>query len=1138
MGGNYAKPEDILLEYEKRYTKELEENQIGILREIKVSQDELDDIAKHISIIYRHNKLLLKYKFPITVSLFIVWCTVYGYKDGRMWFNILEKLEIKPSKGNIIRTDFFGDIFLKVLNDNELMQIKEGTGKKYLSPILMHTYISNHYAYDLFDYLNKIYDVVLEEDTSEEAIDNIWDDIFSEDIDFRKIEKEIEFLEKRKEQILLEIKELGEIDDEIKNIKPIDVKKLETEVHDLEELYSLNHENIEIINKKINIINGINGQITELEFSFLELCSRFSNDENIENLEGINNLMDDVEGIAQDKAHFLENEKQQIIKENRRLNNKLAVKRENLLSMKTKIATLGQGVLEKGWAEIERYTELNEELETVKLELEREKRYEDIAEFKKNSTIDQILTASLYNLKISYPEYFKNFMVETIQMIGAYYSTKDMDESHPLYEIFIEWTKRGPEIKIVKEIETPVPDDGDEGIITGGKRLVLQSMKKPYIQLDTEKLLLKIIVPEQDFNFRMGKGKDEPKYSLIDENGKAYSMDIDYIYSNKNLYIKGMEILIDSNLYKCLFFNWYNLRETHEIFLDEIMIFDQKGNFLNKNRVKNGYYYIICEKSWSINNATIIGEYGLFHNYRIFEVYLNEDKITLYDEGKNKVYNIIATDYDIFKLDNYQLIEGIYSDNLPIVTGTMPELLVNHMDIDSKLIGLKIYLNDNLVYDRKLKCSMEEFKENKDESITRINIYKLLKLKNTAYKVKIVLSHVNGEQILGDEFYFLPKVQFKYIDKGLSVKIARGMRLSNTKYKQKEMEYLIPLENKGGETFSIYYNEHGWVGLWVEVPIINMRIYDRDGKEYPKRGILYGNKKENLKNLFIQWETNSKRVKSILIFDDHYYFGTRLYLKEGRAETSIEQYFDIFHGIDSAQLNYRAEDSGILIEEGNILQIYGKWKLSNIEVHQKEEADEYILGIDFDENFAFGETKYLEIINENRTIVKKEIEDQIYVYIKKKDLVSNKIKINILYQEEYRDAFGEKEETIVAGTIDIELKSKIREIDKILNNGILITGFKNKGEVYTIKKPIDLAIIENKNFVGEEIYRSSILINGITQNVYFYIDTERKVLPFLIDEDNDGAQYDPKNGRVFWEINKDKNIIAPLGNISYVIREV
>lgn len=1141
MGKNYAKSEDILLEYEKRYIKELEENQIGILREIKVSENELDDIAKHIRIIYRHNKLLLKYKFPITVSLFIVWCTVYEYKDGKMWSNILEKLEIEPSKDYLVHTDFFGDIFLKALNDNELMQVNEGVGKKYLSPILMHTYISNHYAYDLFDYLNKVYDVALEEDTSEEAIDNIWNDIFSEDIDFRKIKREIELLERRKKKISLEIEECGEIDDEIKNIKLVDVKELEIEIFDLEKLYSLNREKIDIISKKIHIINGINGQISELESSFLELYPRFSNDENIENLEEINTLMDDIGSLTQDKSCFLENKRQGIIKENKGLNNKLAVKRENLVSIKTKIAALGQGVLENGWAEIERYTELDEEFKTIKFELEKKKRYENIAEFKKNSTIDQILTASLYNLKLSYPEYFKNFMIETIQMVGAYYSMEDINESHPLYEIFIEWTKRGPEIKVPIEPKPPVPRTGNDGPITGGKRLALQSMKKPYIQLDTEKLLLKIIIPEQAFNFRENKEKDEPKYNVIDKNGNTYSIDIDYIYSNKNLYIKEMEILLDSDLYKYLFFRWYNLRETHDISLDEIMIFDQEGNLLNKNRVKNGYYYIIYEESWSINNTAIVGEYELFTNYRIFEVYLNEDKITLYKEDENKIYNIIATDYDVFKLDKYQVIEGIYSDNLPVVTGTMPELLVNHIDIDSKMIDLEIHINDNLVYDRELKHSMEEFREDTNGPITRINIYKLLKLKNTAYRVKIVLSQINGEQILGEEFYFLPRTQFKYIDRGLSVKIARGMRLSNAKYKQKAMEYLIPLEDKNGESFSIYYNEHGWVRLWAEVPIINMRIYDGDGKEYPAKSILYGSKKENLKNLFVQWETNSKRVKSILIFDDHYYFGTRLYLKEGKAETSIEQYFDILDGIKSRYLNYRAEEKGILIEEGNILQLYDKWELSNIEVHQKEETDEYILGIDFDENFVFEEAKYLEIINENRTIVKKEIKDQIYVYIKKKGLVSNKIKINILYQDEYENVFGKQEKTIVAGTIDIELKTKIDEIDKILNNGILVTKFRHKGKTYDIEGSIELAVVEksnSKNFEGEEMYMSNIISNSVSTKVYFYIDTEKKVLPFLIDEDNDGAQYDPKNGRIFWEFSKDKDIIAPLGNIAYVIREV
>ncbi len=62
----------------------------------------------------------------------------------------------------------------------------------------MHGYISNHYAYDLFNYLNKIYSIVLEEDTSEDAINNIWDDIFIEDVEFINIKKERILLENKK----------------------------------------------------------------------------------------------------------------------------------------------------------------------------------------------------------------------------------------------------------------------------------------------------------------------------------------------------------------------------------------------------------------------------------------------------------------------------------------------------------------------------------------------------------------------------------------------------------------------------------------------------------------------------------------------------------------------------------------------------------------------------------------------------------------------------------------------------------------------------------------------------------------------------------------------------------------------------
>ena len=62
----------------------------------------------------------------------------------------------------------------------------------------MHTYISDYYAYGLSDYLNKIYDVVLEGDTSQRTIDNIWRDVFSEDIEFKNIKIEVDLLKSKK----------------------------------------------------------------------------------------------------------------------------------------------------------------------------------------------------------------------------------------------------------------------------------------------------------------------------------------------------------------------------------------------------------------------------------------------------------------------------------------------------------------------------------------------------------------------------------------------------------------------------------------------------------------------------------------------------------------------------------------------------------------------------------------------------------------------------------------------------------------------------------------------------------------------------------------------------------------------------
>lgn len=1140
---NYINSMDILYQHEKKYTDELESNPVKILRQIKVTKKEVDEIAKHISILFSYDKKSLQHRFPITVSLFLVWCTVYEYKDGDMWSNIFSKLKISSSWNN---KSYLGDIFLSVLDKYELLQVPEGEGKKYLSPIIMHGYISDHYAFNLFDSLNRIYSTVLEEDTSEEAIEDIWDNVFNKDLELRNIQETIEVLKVKKKNIEHELEYYKDLDEDIKNLSQKDIEKLEEEVVQLEDEIETNRERIKINENRLKLHSYVNNMIEELSSRFCKACSKLDSVYD-EDIRDINGLISEIGSIIEDKDMSLSSRNKELLKETKGLENKLAVKKETLLNYKTEIVRLGKGDLEQGWIEIERYHEFKKELEGVKLGLNKNEKYKKIAETEINTSLIQSLTASLNNLKLADPEHFKEFITTTLQMMGSYYTGEKVDITHPLYEIFIEWVNKEPinhEV-IHKPRLTDYSSVGHQISKSDGRqtrvRLVLQTMKKPYIELDTSKHILKIVIPEQVFQFKQDIAHIPPSYKLIDEDHNVFELDIDYICHNQILFIKEKEIFLESTAYQYLQFQWYNLNESHDISLDEVMLFDQEGNFLNKNKLKNGYYYIVCNNSCSLDRKLIVDEYNLpVDGYKIYMVYLYETKAAIYDIDGDKLYELIATDYDNCYLINYSPVEGIYVDSLPVVTGFLPELFINYLSIEPTLIQLKIFLNDHLTYQTELSSLIEKIQPKRENSIY-INIYKLLKFRYPVpTKFKIELSYKDS-QLLNEEFFYLPKVQLRYTLDGLRVTISRGMRFSGTNYRQKGMEYIIPLKDKKGETFSIYYNMYGWVKVWVEVPSIDYKIVYKNGKEFTEGKILYGSKRELLKELFIQWESKSKRTKSILLFDNNHYIETRIYLKDGRARTSLDQYYDIFRGRDGGRLYFKIEDERVNFPEELILELYDKWEVTNMKVYQKEELDEYILGIEYGENFQLKETRYLEVTNDGKPIIYKTLKDQIYVYIKKKELISNRIKVNFIYYDEYEDIFfGQVREKIIAGTTEIKLKSKIDELEKIINKGILITGFEESGKHYNFMHPVHLKKIEkaeSKNFEGEEMYKCCIQNNGILQEVYFYIDTERKVLPFLIDKDGDGAQYNPNNGRIFWEMSREKNIMGPLENIKYVIKE-
>ena len=119
----------------------------------------------------------------------------------------------------------------------------------------------------------------------------------------------------------------------------------------------------------------------------------------------------------------------------------------------------------------------------------------------------------------------------------------------------------------------------------------------------------------------------------------------------------------------------------------------------------------------------------------------------------------------------------------------------------------------------------------------------------------------------------------------------------------------------------------------------------------------------------------------------------------------------------------------------------------------------------------------------------------------------------------------------------------MKEIDNIKRNGLILKSFmyfkeNNSKEKYELNPPLNIINIidsENKNFTEESLFEGEINIGESKHEVIFYIDTERKRLPLLLDIDRDGAQYDNVTKEVFWDVRKGKNIIAPIEDFTYEI---
>ena len=1144
-----------LNEYETEFCNELETNNIILLRDIKVTKEKLEDITGCISTIFkiRETKCLEK-KFPLTTSLFLVWCAVYDYKDGDFWSIIFQNLKIlnKTKHQRIL-----GEIFLSTLSKYKLLSIDNDSGKKYLSPILMHGYISNHYA-DLFlDYLNKVYSILLKYDVSKSNIDSIWKDVFDDNNDNKTVEKEIAKLKMIINSLKTE-KSGYNVSLELLSLEKTNIERQEKFIDELLTIISSEKSKIEICKSKNYDLKKALEYVTEFDFGIIKVSGIQSSSINSEKLQNVLGTSIDIRNMINAQIKNNELEINNIAKYIKETENKLSIVEDKLKVTNMYIATVGKGSLEDGRYIIQRCNEIDSELKRLNRQLESKNNLIELSKGIQNNSLRQVLTTSLNHLYLQNSQYFREFIIDTLQAIDSTSKGEDVDATYPLYDNVIEWNRKinvrilGRTITTNSEnTESNTSNDNIRANIAEREngsdkavRLQLESLKEPIIKLDTYNWDIVLFVPGQKFNHIKNTNK-KPVYTLEGKNNYKIYIDTQTYVDLNGIHINENSIPIRKYDELIFTFEYFNLREAYILDIDSIMIFNDSGKFLTGNKLLNGLYYVVCNNEW---NSHFEGILDIYHSgidgFNVYEIQLNEEK-AIFKSSKNTTIEYIGSNFSNAYLVGKNIVEGITIEDIKISTGDLPNLLISLRDINPNENTLKVYMDDSLI----LNCTVNDlihdnkFAVKEDLRLTfNLNKFIAKNRKVQISKLKILLINKNYNVVFSEEFWNVTKNKFSYRNQRLLIKNPPGTRI---KYEGKVVdakEFSIPLINEAGEVFNIFYDRVGWKQFKVEVPTAKTIFRDSEGNIVNVPENLLASQLDILKNLYITWEFNSNIPKTIYLYDSEKNFESRLHLKGKKASANLFAYYDVLKFTDNKNsLAYHWVANNRNVEPNSVINVFRQWEVYGITCYSKEEDDEYIIELKYNCNFDFQSEKFLKVYNDDIMIFEKKLRDeQMIIYVKKKNIKSLNLNIKMGYYEKINDIFGKSINEIIAGEYYLKLTSKISNLNLIKKYGILATGFNYKGKSNKFKIPFKIEHIEKTdpiNFADEELYMGRAIIGDKSTKVLFYLNVDNKTLPFLLDLERDGVQYHPETGDIFWENRRDKEIMGPIDDISYVVKE-
>ncbi len=335
---DYAKHER-LSEIDKSFAAQISEKEIRLLGDLLITQEQFDELTDLIRHVILTNQKAIQVKYALATAIFLVWCSVYYYKDGTFWDPIFSKLKIPYS---LKKAEFLGETFLKVSNKFGLQQISatERT-KKYMTPILMHGYISDYYAGKLLDYLNAIYTTYLKYNVTEQAMASLWTDLFNLHTEQISIKSEIEKLEKQENQLKLAIQKYS-VPDNLHNINRLMLTEHEENISQLKQNITNILPKLSELDEEIERYQMIEKELKEFQCILEEIKTIDPAGWADAALEKLVQFQLESSELVKHKLGYFNEQKIHTITENKHFESQYAIETEKIRTIKTNIFYTGE----------------------------------------------------------------------------------------------------------------------------------------------------------------------------------------------------------------------------------------------------------------------------------------------------------------------------------------------------------------------------------------------------------------------------------------------------------------------------------------------------------------------------------------------------------------------------------------------------------------------------------------------------------------------------------------------------------------------------------------------------------------------------------------------------------------------------